>query len=124
MSNVKEELATYFQSVERRLRCSKKRRNERMERIFRAAEEFVTERPNATKEEILAYLGDPDEVAQDLMSTLAPEEIAHYKKRKKMIIQILIGILAAALVAVSIGVICLLKVSESLEVVETLIVYE
>lgn len=46
-----------------------------MQKIFRAAEDYAQENPNATPEEVEMYLGDPAEVAQALMESIDPAEV-------------------------------------------------
>lgn len=101
MSNVSVELAPYFQRVGTRLNCSRRLRDRLLERIRRGAEEFVAERPEATQKEVEEYLGNPEEVAQELMEALDPAEVKRYQKRKRIGVLLVIGILTVALVAAS-----------------------
>lgn len=75
MSNVRVEMATYFQHIRGRLSCSRRYQDEQMQKIFRAAEDYAQENPNATPEEVEMYLGDPAEVAQALMESIDPAEV-------------------------------------------------
>ena len=124
MSSVALEMEPYFQRVKTRLRCPKKRRGTLLERVHRAAEEFSAENPEATPEEMEQYLGDPAEVARELMETLDPAELERYQRRKKLGALLCVGLLTVALVSAIIGVIYLKNSQVVFEVTETLTIYE
>lgn len=124
MSDVKIEMASYFQHVRGRLSCSRRYQDEQMQKIFRAAEEYAQENPDATPEEVEMYLGDPAEVAQVLMEGLDPAEVERYHRRKKFGVLFIIGILTAALIAVSMGAVYYARMTSPIEITETLIIYE
>lgn len=124
MSVANSELSPYFQRVRGRLSCSKKYQNEQMQKIFRAAEEYAQENPNATLEEVEEHLGNPEEVAQELMESIDPEVLERDRKRKRLGVLVAIGILAAALIAVSIGAAYYARITAPFEIIETLTIYE
>lgn len=95
-----------------------------MQKIFRAAEEYAQENPDATPEEVEMYLGDPAEVAQALMESIDPAEIECYQKRKKLGVMLTIGILAVTLVVMGTGIVYLSRVSAPIEVVETIVIHD
>ena len=111
MSDVKIEMASYFQHVRGRLSCSRRYQDEQMQKIFRAAEEYAQENPDATPEEVEMYLGDP-------------AEIERYQKRKKLGVMLTIGILAVTLVVMGTGIVYLSRVSAPIEVVETIVIHD
>ena len=90
MSNVRVEMASYFQHVRGWLSGSRRYQDEQMQKIFRAAEEYAQENPDATPEEVEMYLGDPAEVAQALMESIDPAEIERYQKRKSWVLCLLL----------------------------------
>lgn len=124
MSNVRVEMASYFQHVRGRLSGSRRYQDEQMQKIFRAAEEYAQENPDATPEEVEMYLGDPAEVAQALMESIDPAEIERYQKRKKLGVMLTIGILAVTLVVMGTGIVYLSRVSAPIEVVETIVIHD
>ena len=124
MSNIALEMAPYFRRVEDRLKCPKKRRHSLLNRIHRAAEEFAAENPEATADETAEYLGDPAEVAQELMETLDPEELECYQRQKKIGTWLVIGLLIVALVAAGIWIVRLEHDTSPVEVIDTLVIYE
>ena len=124
MSDVKIEMASYFQHVRGRLSGSRRYQDEQMQKIFRAAEDYAQENPDATPEEVEMYLGDPAEVAQALMESIDPAEIERYQKRKKLGVMLTIGILAVTLVVMGTGIVYLSRVSAPIEVVETIVIHD
>ena len=124
MSDVKIEMASYFQHVRGRLSGSRRYQDEQMQKIFRAAEEYAQENPDATPEEVEMYLGYPAEVAQALMESIDPAEIERYQKRKKLGVMLTIGILAVTLVVMGTGIVYLSRVSAPIEVVETIVIHD
>lgn len=124
MSNVRVEMATYFQHIRGRLSCSRRYQDEQMQKIFRAAEEYAQENPNATPEEVEMYLGDPAEVAQALMESIDPAEIERYQKRKKLGVLLVIGVLAIALGVMTTRFVYLRSQPAHVEVIETLVIHD
>lgn len=124
MSNVRVEMATYFQHIRGRLSCSRRYQDEQMQKIFRAAEEYAQENPDATPEEVEMYLGDPAEVAQALMESIDPAEIERYQKRKKLGVMLVIGALAVALGVMTVRFVHLRSQPAHVEVIETLVIHD
>lgn len=124
MSDVKVEMASYFQHVRGRLSGSRRYQDEQMQKIFRAAEEYAQENPDATPEEVEMYLGDPAEVAQVLMESIDPAEIERYQKRKKLGVMLVIGALAVALGVMTVRFVHLRSQPRTVEVTETLVIHD
>ena len=124
MSNVRVEMASYFQHVRGRLSGSRRYQDEQMQKIFRAAEDYAQENPDATPEEVEMYLGDPAEVAQALMESIDPAEIERYQKRKKLGVMLTIGILAVALGVMTVRFVHLRSQPAHVEVIETLVIHD
>lgn len=124
MSDVKIEMASYFQHVRGRLSGSRRYQDEQMQKIFRAAEEYAQENPDATPEEVEMYLGDPAEVAQVLMESIDPAEIERYQKRKKLGVMLVIGALAVALGVMTVRFVHLRSQPAHVEVIETLVIHD
>lgn len=124
MSDVKVEMASYFQHVRGRLSGSRRYQDEQMQKIFRAAEDYAQENPDATPEEVEMYLGDPAEVAQALMESIDPAEIERYQKRKKLGVMLTIGILAVALGVMTVRFVHLRSQPAHVEVIETLVIHD
>lgn len=95
-----------------------------MQKIFRAAEEYAQENPDATPEEVEMYLGDPAEVAQALMESIDPAEIERYQKRKKLGVLLVIGVLAIALGVMTTRFVYLRSQPRTVEVTETLVIHD
>ncbi len=87
------------------------------------AEEFVREKPDATREELAGYLGKPEELARELLETLEPEALERYRKRKKFLSRGCVAVLAAALICVSAWFVYFWSITLDVEVTETTIIY-
>lgn len=123
MENVGMGMSVYFQSLERLLDCPKPLRSSFLSQTRRMAEDFAQGRPEATREELVGYLGEPEELAQGFLETLEPEVLERYRKRKKFLMRGCIAVLIAALVVVSAWGIHLVKTPKTPEVVETIVIY-
>lgn len=123
MSRVTLEMDPYFRRIQRRLKCSRAQKRSLIERVRRAAEEFAEENPEATPEEVAEYLGNPYEVAQELLEALDPEELERYQKRKRMWLILGVGLLVVALIVMTIGFIHVTLDTQPMEVSETLVIY-
>ena len=116
-------MSVYFQSLERLLDCPKPLRSSFLSQTRRMAEDFVQGRPEATREELVGYLGEPEELAQGFLETLEPEMLERYRKRKKFLLRGCIAVLVAALIIVSAWGIHLVRTPKTAEITSTIIVY-
>ena len=102
MENIDVGMTPYFRGLERRLDCPAVRRRALLEDVRREARQFTQEKPDATPEEVAAYLGDPQELAQGLLETLNQEELSRYRRRRKLLLRGVVALLAVALLGASI----------------------
>lgn len=116
-------MSVYFQSLERLLDCPKPLRSSFLSQTRRMAEDFVQGRPEATREELVGYLGEPEELAQGFLETLEPEMLERYRKRKKFLLRGCVAVLAAALICVSAWFVYFWSITLDVEVTETTIIY-
>lgn len=123
MENVGMGMSVYFQSLERLLDCPKPLRSSFLSQTRRMAEDFAQGRPEATREELVGYLGEPEELAQGFLETLEPEVLERYRKRKKFLMRGCIAALAAALICVSAWCFLIWHAGDTIEVTETIIIY-
>lgn len=123
MENVGMGMSVYFQSLERLLDCPKPLRSSFLSQTRRMAEDFVQGRPEATREELVGYLGEPEELAQGFLETLEPEMLERYRKRKKFLLRGCVAVLAAALICVSAWFVYFWSITLDVEVTETTIIY-
>ena len=59
----------------------------------RTAERLRQEEPGISMDEIMGFLGEPEEVTRMFRDTLDPARVERYRRRKKMIFGALIGML-------------------------------
>ena len=111
-------MSGYFQQLEQRLDCPNGTRKRFLTKTRQAAEEFLREKPDATRQELIDLLGDPEELAQGFLETLDPEMLERYHRGKKLLLRGCIALLAVALVAVSVWSF-FTKIPVKLEVIET-----
>lgn len=67
--------------------------------VRRTVERLRQEEPEITVDEVMEFLGQPEDVAQMFLETLDPVRVKQYHKRKKLFARLLVGLLAAALLA-------------------------
>ena len=94
-------MSGYFQQLEQRLDCPNGTRKRFLTKTRQAAEEFLREKPDATRQELIDLLGDPEELAQGFLETLEPEVLERYRKRKKFLLRECVAALVVVLVAMT-----------------------
>ncbi len=94
-------MSGYFQQLEQRLDCPNGTRKRFLTKTRQAAEEFLREKPDATRQELIDLLGDPEELAQGFLETLEPEVLERYRKRKKFLLRGCVAALVVVLVAMT-----------------------
>ncbi len=94
-------MSGYFQQLEQRLDCPNGTRKRFLTKTRQAAEEFLRQKPDATRQELIDLLGDPEELAQGFLETLEPEELERYRKRKKFLLRGCVAALVVVLVAMT-----------------------
>ena len=77
------EMKDYLRRAEPYLRCEKAQRETFRQYILASAQDFLTEQPEASFQELEAALGTPEKAAAIFMETLAPEEPHRYEKRQR-----------------------------------------
>ena len=94
-------MSSYFQQLEQRLDCPNGTRKRFLTKTRQAAEEFLRQKPDATRQELIDLLGDPEELAQGFLETLEPEVLERYRKRKKFLLRGCVAALVVVLVAMT-----------------------
>lgn len=94
-------MSGYFQQLEQQLDCPNGTRKRFLTKTRQAAEEFLREKPDATRQELIDLLGDPEELAQGFLETLEPEVLERYRKRKKFLLRGCVAALVVVLVAMT-----------------------
>ena len=124
MENVNKELSEYFQRLKRLLDCPKPLRNSFLAQTRRMAEDFSVDRPDITQEDLISYLGEPEDVAATILETLDSDVLKHYRRRKKFLLCGCIALLIVALVSASIWGIHLVVNPKTAEVTRTITIYK
>lgn len=111
-------ISGYFQQLERLLDCPGSLRSSFVRQTRRMAEDFVQGRPDATQQELVNYLGEPQELAQGFLETLDPDVLERYHRRKKLFRWGCVAVLVAALAAATAWGIYLWRMPMQVEVTE------
>lgn len=118
-----EAVAEYFHTLERRLDCPKDIRKNFLTKTRRTAEDFLQEKPDATRQDLDDFLGEPEELAQGFLETLDQEILECYHRRKRYFLYACVAVLIVALVGVSIWGVHLVRTPKVVETTDTIIVY-
>ena len=117
-------MSGYFQQLEQRLDCPNGTRKRFLTKTRRAAEEFLREKPGATRQELIDLLGDPEELAQGFLETLEPEVLERYRKRKKFLLRGCVAALVVMLIAMTCWAVKLRNEPNLVEVSQVITIYE
>lgn len=117
-------MSSYFQQLEQRLDCPNGTRKRFLTKTRQAAEEFLREKPDATRQELIDLLGDPEELAQGFLETLEPEELERYRKRKKFLLRGCVAALVVMLIAMTCWAVKLRNEPNLVEVSQVITIYE
>ncbi len=116
-------MSGYFQQLEQRLDCPNGTRKRFLTKTRQAAEEFLRQKPDATRQELIDLLGDPEELAQGFLETLEPEELERYRKRKKFLLRGCVAALITVSVTISVFAVTFKKTPVQVEINDTLTIY-
>ena len=116
-------MSGYFQQLEQRLDCPNGTRKRFLTKTRQAAEEFLREKPDATRQELIDLLGDPEELAQGFLETLEPEVLERYRKRKKFLLRGCVAALITVSVKISVFAVTFKKTPVQVEINDTLTIY-
>lgn len=117
-------MSGYFQQLEQRLDCPNGTRKRFLTKTRQAAEEFLREKPDATRQELIDLLGDPEELAQGFLETLEPEVLERYRKRKKFLLRGCVAALVVMLIAMTCWAVKLRNEPNLVEVSQVITIYE
>ena len=116
-------MSSYFQQLEQRLDCPNGTRKRFLTKTRQAAEEFLRQKPDATRQELIDLLGDPEELAQGFLETLEPEVLERYRKRKKFLLRGCVAALITVSVTISVFSVTFMKTPVQVEINDTLTIY-
>ncbi len=78
------QIRRYIRNVDRKLSCPNAERALLHKQLHNMCEEFMSEHPAATWEELYAFLGRPEDVANTCMDSLDAELLQRYSQRKRL----------------------------------------
>lgn len=99
MINVTREAKKFLKPAKKLLKCSSKSKRLLYITLETTAKDFLSEKPDATLEEIHTVWGDPKEFVQNFMGYIDPKEIQAYNRRSKWILALTIIGIALLLMA-------------------------
>ena len=95
------ELLRYHRQVRKALDCPKSMRDRFLADARRMTDNFLAENPGATMGELQSAIGKPNQLAAMFLDSVNSDAVERYRKRKSLVKQIAVILLAAAFVAVS-----------------------
>lgn len=113
----------YRRSVKRLLLCGGDVRSDLIARMDKMLASFQSENPAPSFEELVRSFGTPEEMAQELMLDITPEEQETYC-RKRRTVRIIAGLVAVLVVVFSLYAISLAFAVYDIESTHTVYVYE
>lgn len=96
-----DELLMYHSEVKKNLNCPKAMRKKFLADARRMTDDFLTENPEASLDELRSTVGEPEELAAMFLDSADGEAVARYRKRKSWAKRIAVILLALAFAAVT-----------------------
>ena len=90
---MEKQMEQYCRKVKSFLQCSPADARRCIADVQRTAKRLRQEEPGISMDEIMGFLGEPEEVARMFRDTLDPARVERYRRRKKLIFGALIGVL-------------------------------
>lgn len=78
------QIRRYIRNVDKKISCPKAERTLLHKQLHNMCAEFMSEHPAATWEELYAFLGRPEDVANTCMDSLDSELLQRYSSRKRL----------------------------------------
>lgn len=118
------QLHPYLRQLERLLDCPAADRRRCLKDTLRMAKDFADDSPAPSREEILKFLGTPQEVAENFLETLDPDVLRRYRARRKNRHRILFALVAVSILFLCTFSIYLLNRPITIESSGVLVIYE
>lgn len=87
------DLDRYCKTLSRGLFCSRSNRKRFVGNTRKMAEDFLKDKPDATYQDIEMFLGEPKTLTETFMETIDPKEIHRYKRNRRIVRRIVMGVL-------------------------------
>ena len=85
------DLKHYFRRLKELLPCPPRDRRRFLADAARMAEDFRLGNPGASPDEIVAFLGDPQELARGYLDTLDQDALLGYQRRHRLLVRFSLG---------------------------------
>lgn len=118
------DISGYLRRLKPLLDCPRPLRNSFLRQTRRMGEDFIQGKPDATGQDVVDYLGEPQELARGFLESLAPDVLERHRKRKRWAQRGCIAALVLVLAFVSVWCYILWHEGDVVyEMTETLIIY-
>lgn len=97
--NTNKQLAKYYKDIKNELVCSEKEKRSIIDMIKENIEDYISEHPDVSFDELIKHFGTPQEIAGAYCATEGTDAIRAKLKTKKIIVLSVIGALLIALLA-------------------------
>lgn len=118
------QLHPYLRQLERLLDCPAADRRRCLKDTLRMAKDFADGSPAPSREEILKFLGAPQEVAENFLETLDPDVLRRYRAKKVWLHRGLAVLAVVTILFLAARIIILKNTPMEVLVQETLTIYE
>lgn len=112
-------LTDYYEEVRRYLTCPEEVKDDLIYDVNRKVMDLNADRPDLDSDDVVDFLGDPEDLAQSLLDNIEEEAILAYQahqKRSRLLRKV--GIVAV-IVALSISLLCLIALKTDVHVVRS-----
>lgn len=112
-------LTDYYEEVRRYLTCPEEVKDDLIYDVIRKVMDLNADRPDLDYDDVVDFLGDPEDLAQSLLDNIEEEAILAYQahqKRSRLLRKV--GIVAV-IVALSISLLCLIALKTDVHVVRS-----
>lgn len=112
-------LTDYYEEVRRYLTCPEEGKDDLIYDVNRKVMDLNADRPDLDYDDVVDFLGDPEDLAQSLLDNIEEEAILAYQahqKRSRLLRKV--GIVAV-IVALSISLLCLIALKTDVHVVRS-----
>lgn len=118
------QLHPYLRQLERLLDCPAADRRRCLKDTLRMAKDFADGSPAPSREEILKFLGTPQEVAENFLETLDPDVLRRHRAKKVWLRRGLAVLAVVTILFLAARIIILKNAPMEVLVQDTLIIYE
>lgn len=98
-NTIEKDLEKYYHDVSKALACSTKKKQNIISCLKKGVQSYLADNPNATIEEIIEYLGKPNDIADEYYSNETGKEITkNIKTGRKILFCVVVSLVLALVV--------------------------